>query len=172
MIKVHNFHESLKVGDKGELIIMNFLEESPNVNAVIDVSGIPDYQEVDVDAIVKMKTGKEFSIEIKTDTYTSGNIYYETISAIETGSQGCFLKTEADYIFYYFLNMEVLYILEVDRYQQWFNEREEAFKNMGYQKQVKNSRWDGSHYTSIGYAYPVSVLEADNPVWMRKVYLN
>lgn len=148
------------------------LEQSPNVNSIWDVSGIKKYQNVDVDAIVKMKNGSELKIEVKTDTYTSGNIYYETISALETGSQGCFLKTEADYIFYYYINQEVLYILEVDSYQKWFNEREDFFKEKGYQKQVKNSRWDGSEYTSIGYAYPVSILENDKPRWMRKVYLN
>lgn len=171
-MKIHDFKESLKVGERGEAVILDYLEKSPNIKKIIDVRDSKIYQEVDVDLIVKMNTGNELKIEVKTDTYTSGNIYYETVSAEETDSIGCFEKTQADYIFYFFMNLNTLYILEVDAYRNWFKEKQELFDILGYQKKPRNSRWNGSTYTSVGYAFPVQTLEEENPRWMRKVFLN
>lgn len=172
MMKIHDFKESLKVGERGEAVILDYLEKSPNIKKIIDVRDSKIYQEVDVDLIVKMNTGNELKIEVKTDTYTSGNIYYETVSSEETDSIGCFEKTQADYIFYFFMNLNTLYILEVDAYRNWFKEKQELFDILGYQKKPRNSRWNGSTYTSVGYAFPVQTLEEENPRWMRKVFLN
>ena len=111
-------------------------------------------------------------IEIKTDTYRSGNIYYETVSAEETGSIGGFEKTTADYMFYYFINLQTLYILDMKQYREWFKDHQEEFDAAGYQKKVKNARFNSSTYTSIGYAFPVSLLEQEKAAWLRKVYIN
>ena len=172
MQKVHHFRESLKVGERGEALIMDYLEKSPNVRKIIDVRDSKLHQEIDVDLLVKMNSGQELKIEVKTDTYTSGNIYYETMSALETGSIGCFEKTEADYMFYFFMNLKTLYILKMDEYRKWFNDKKELFDILGYQKRPKNSRYNGSTYTSVGYAFPVEILEEEDPRWMRKAYLN
>lgn len=172
MQKVHNFSESIKVGDRGEAHIIDYLEKSPAVKSILDVSGKKMYQEIEIDLILKMVDDSELKIEVKTDTYTSGNIYYETISAVETQSVGGFEKTQADYIFYYFINLNTLYILERKEYQKWFRSRQEEFKKLGYEKNVLNNRWNGTKYTSIGYAYPVSLLEEKPLRWMRKVFLN
>lgn len=170
--KIHNFKDSLKVGDYGENIIYNYLNQSPTVDTILDVSDIKMYQELEVDMITKMTDGQEYKIEIKTDTYQSGNIYYETVSAEEVGSIGGFEKTVCDYMFYYFINMSTLYILKMDEYRKWFRSKEESFIKKGYQKSPVNRRWNGSTYTSIGYAYPISLLEAEGASWCSKVHLD
>lgn len=171
MTKVHNFKDSLKVGEMGEEKILDYLQQSLTVDRIMDVRGDEHYRDVDVDLVVKMTSGEELKIEIKTDTYRSGNMYYETLSAEETGSLGGFEKTEADYMFYYFINLNTLYILDMNKYRQWFKQKQEMFDFLGYQKKVKNARWKTGTYTSVGYAFPVSTLENDHPKWMRKVYI-
>lgn len=170
--KVHVFKDSLKVGDFGEKIVYQYLKNSPAVESILDVSDSKMYQELEVDLITKMKNGDEHKIEIKTDTYTSGNIYYETVSAEEVGSVGGFEKTVCDFMFYYFVNMNTLYILNMDKYREWFRSKEEEFIEKGYQKSPVNRRWNGSTYTSIGYAFPISLLEEEGAAWCSKVYLN
>lgn len=172
MVKVHNFKDSLAIGEIGEEKILEYLQTSSSVKNIIDVRNVKMYQECDVDLLVHMQGEKELKIEIKTDTYRSGNIYYETVSAEETGSVGGFEKTKADYMFYYFINLQTLYILDMKKYRVWFKKHQTAFDAAGYQKKVKNSRYNGSTYTSIGYAFPVLLLEQDNLSWMRKVYIN
>lgn len=170
--KVHVFKDSIKVGDYGERIVQQYLKSSSAVSNIIDVSNSKMYQELGIDLIVKMKDGSELKVEVKTDTYKSGNIYYETISAKEVNSVGGFVKTECDYMLYYFLNMNTLYILEMDKYKEWFDSKEKEFIKKGYQKNPINRRWNGSTYTSVGYAYPVSILENEGNSFMSKVYLN
>lgn len=172
MAKVHNFKDSLVIGEIGEEKILNYLQRSESVKNIIDVRNVKMYQELDVDLLVGMQGGEELKIEIKTDTYRSGNIYYETVSAEETGSIGGFEKTTADYMFYYFINLQTLYILDMKQYRVWFKAHQEAFDTAGYQKKVKNARFNKTTYTSVGYAFPVSLLEEDNLKWMRKVYIN
>ena len=172
MQKIHNFSHSVKVGEKGERLILDYLEQSPTIQDIIDVRHSPMYQEKDIDFLIKMKTGREYSIEVKTDTYTSGNIYYETMSAEETGSTGCLDKTEADYLFYLFINLGTLYILDMNEYRQWFHMYKPMFDDAGYQKKPKNLRHNGTTYTSVGYAFPVTLLEDETLRWVRKVYIH
>lgn len=139
---------------------------------MIDVSNNAMYQDVDIDFIVKMKSGGEIKVEVKTDTYKSGNMYYETVSAEETGSVGGFEKTECDFMLYYFVNLGILYTLEMNPFREWFNEREEYFIEKGYQKSPINKRYNGSTYTSIGYAFPFRLLDEGNYYWCTKELLN
>lgn len=171
MQKIHNFAHSLKVGEKGEALILDYLEQSPAIHKILDVRDSKLYQEKDIDFILKIKNGQECKIEVKTDTYTSGNIYYETMSAEETGSTGCLDKTEADYLFYFFINLGTLYILDMNQYRDWFQIHKPMFDDAGYQKKPKNLRWNGSTYTSVGYAFPVTLLEDETLRWVRKVYM-
>ena len=88
-MRTHDFKKSIKVGEYGENLILDFLSNLDNVDFVEDVTGYPAYQNTDIDFLVHFKSGTVSSIEIKTDTYTSGNIFYETISNLEYGVAGC-----------------------------------------------------------------------------------
>ena len=59
-----------------------------------------------------MKNGNVITVEAKADKVISSNIFFETISNKEKNTLGCMLKTEADYIFYYFIAFKELYILK------------------------------------------------------------
>ena len=169
MAFVHNFRQSMEVGKRGEEHIIEYLNNSDNVKKIVDVRDIREYQKMDVDFLVTFADGVERKIEVKTDTYKSGNIYYEVISSEESDTLGCFEKTEADYLFYYFVNWGYLYILGMEEYRKWFQEKQELFNDAGYKKRVRNSEGKNKTYTSIGYAYPVSILEEENHDWLRKI---
>lgn len=169
MAFVHNFRQSMEVGKRGEEHIIEYLNNSDNVKKIVDVRDIREYQKMDVDFLVTFADGIERKIEVKTDTYKSGNIYYEVISSEESDTLGCFEKTEADYLFYYFVNWGYLYILGMGEYRKWFQEKQELFNDAGYKKRVRNSAGKNKTYTSIGYAYPVSILEEENHDWLRKI---
>lgn len=162
----------MEIGKRGEEHIIDYLKSSPRVTDLVDVRNDRAYQKIDVDFLMTLDDGKEYKVEVKTDTYKSGNIYYETISSKEAETTGCFEKTEADYLFYYFINWGFLYVFSMDEYRQWFSKMEEKFIKKGYQKKVKNRGYKDSTYTSIGYAYPVSILEDLAPSWMRKMTYN
>lgn len=172
MAIIHEFQKSLKVGERGEEHILEYLRRSDAVTNIIDVRGSKTYQEVDIDFLTTLRDGKEYGVEVKTDTYLSGNIYYETISSLESDSIGCFEKTKADFLFYYFLNAKQLYIFSMPEYRAWFQQKQPYFDYVGYQKRPINKGRGKSTYTSVGYAFPVSLLEDENPRWMRKVYVN
>lgn len=167
--KIHSFGQSMKVGKVGEKVISKYLMENKNIKELLDVRSDRAYQKIDVDYIAKMADGKEYQIEIKTDSYDSGNIYYETLSSEETGSAGCFEKTEADFLFYYFMQTDKLYIFSMNEYREWFNLMRLEFDQKGYKKAVRNRGYKDSTYTSIGYAYPLALLDNLKPRWMRKV---
>ena len=97
MAIIHEFHKSLKVGEEGEEHILEYLRRSDTVTNIIDVRDSAPYQKMDVDFLVTLTDGKEYKVEVKTDTYLSGNIYYETLSSLEHDSIGCFEKTKADF---------------------------------------------------------------------------
>ena len=102
---VHNFKKSINVGDYGEQIIKSYLEDNPNIVSIIDVSKVKEYQDKDIDFIVKLKNDEDISIELKTDTYDTGNIFYEAISNQEYNVLGCMIKSKAKCLFYYIFSL-------------------------------------------------------------------
>lgn len=164
---VYDFKKSLTVGNQGEEIIKNFLYSLNHVLDVKSVQDIKEYQEIDIDFLVTLKENKSYSIEVKTDTYTSGNLYYETISCIEKNTMGCFEKTKSDFIFYYFTNLDKLYILKTNLFRNWVRQEINHFnsnpeKSVLKQKEVFNKRYSKNKndiYTSQGYTIPLYYLE-------------
>ena len=155
-MKVHNFKESILVGNNGEEIVKSYISNLDNVESIEDVSEVKTYQNKDIDLIVKFVNGSTATVEIKTDTYTSGNIFFETVSNFEFNIPGCMYKTEADYLFYYFTKTKELYIISMKDYRAWF----ESNKGRFTEKKLKNvNRKNNGTYTSIGYTIPKIFLE-------------
>ena len=102
-MKTHDFQKSIEVGKYGETLIEKYLKNHTKVSSVINVSGQKEYQDIDIDYVVHFKNGKQHTIELKTDTYNSGNIFYETVSNKEYNVAGCMKKSKADFLFYYFI---------------------------------------------------------------------
>jgi hypothetical protein len=95
---------------------------------VVDVKNVEDdreYQTQDIDLLCTLEIGgnvKTISIEIKGDTkaHLTGNFFFETISNEALGTQGCFLKSEADLLFYYLIESDCLYIFPMNSIKSWF----------------------------------------------------
>ena len=154
-MKTHNFESSNTIGKRGERIIRAYLESKPNIRRYEDVSDSYTYRRKDVDGILHFLSGAKREIEIKTDTYTTGNIFYETESCIEYNTPGCMEKTQAEYLYYYLEAYNKLYVLQMDKYRKWFHLHKHMFK---YHK-FKNSKKSGDTHSG-GYAIPMAYLEA------------
>lgn len=151
--KVYEFNSSNKIGHQGEQFVKQWiLELHPNVAFITDVSDDKFYQKQDVDFVVNFTNGKQALIEIKTDTYKTGNMFFETISNEEYQTKGCLMKTNADFLFYYFSNYQngVLYIFKMKAFRKFVLDNLSHFR----QRRVTNTT-----HTSIGYIVPLSYIE-------------
>lgn len=155
---VHDFNKSINVGDNGEQIIKSYFENNPNIVDVIDVSKDKKYQDKDIDFIVKLKNGEDISIELKTDTYDTGNIFFEAISNKEYNVLGCMIKSKAKCLFYYFIETKELYIIDFKEYKKWVNKNNARFAK----KKIKNINRYGNDIThSIGLLIPKKIFEKE-----------
>lgn len=151
--KVYEFNSSNKIGHQGEQFVKQWiLDLHPNVASITDVSEDKFYQRQDIDFVVDFINGKQATVEIKTDTYKTGNMFFETISNEEYQTKGCLMKTNADFLFYYFSNYQngVLYIFKMKAFRKFVLDNLPHFR----QRRVTNTT-----HTSIGYIVPLSYIE-------------
>lgn len=142
----------------GEQIIKNYFKNNPNIIDVIDVSQDKQYQDKDIDFLVKLKSGEDISIELKTDTYDTGNIFYEAISNKEYNVLGCMIKSKAKCLFYYFIKTKELYIIDFNAYKKWVNANNGRFTK----KTIKNINRYGNDIThSVGLLIPKKIFERE-----------
>ena len=125
--------------------------------AVQNVENDPKYQRMDVD-LIWITHDARYQIEIKGDRWhRTGNFFFETVSNKERGTPGCFLYTEADYIFYYFITPRTLYILPMPKTREWFLANEDRFRI----KETTTPVGNGQRYTTVGRLVPIGeVLRA------------
>ena len=155
---IHNFNESINIGNYGEQIIKYYFENNPNIADVIDVSQDKRYQDKDIDFLVKLKSGENISIELKTDTYDTGNIFYESISNEEHNVLGCMIKSRAKCLFYYFIKTKELYIIDFKSYKEWVNKNSKRF----IKKRIKNiNRYSNGITHSVGFLIPKKIFEEE-----------
>ncbi|MGM0164872.1 hypothetical protein [Enterococcus sp. DIV1059_2] len=163
---IYEFKKSLEFGKKGEDFIWMYLQKQTNVCKLWDVRNNEFYQKIDIDFISESENGTKNYIEVKTDSYTSGNIYYEVLSS--ANSDGCMYKTKADTLYYYYPNMSKLYIFDLNKFRDFVESCLDWFDFKGYKKSVKNYSGNGmSTYESIGYAIPLSLFHMMEPKWME-----
>ena len=155
---IHDFNESIRIGNYGEKIIKSYLENNPRVINVTDVSNDKKYQDADIDFIVELEGWGYIPVELKTDRYDTGNIFYETMSNIEYKVPGCMIKSKAKCLFYYFIKTKELYIIDFKTYKEWVGKNSKRF----VEKQIKNinKRNDGITHSS-GLLIPKKTLEKE-----------
>ena len=157
--KVYNFKDSNNLGKIGESIVQNYILSTGK--EIIDVSGDKEYQDVDIDIIIITSKSQRFGVEIKTDYYDTGNIFFEIVSSINPFSSGCMFKTKSDFLYYFFIKTNELYILNTNKYREFVLNNMDRFKV----KKVKNK-----NYESLGLLIPKEFLE-NNFEYYRKVLL-
>lgn len=152
--EVYDFSGRDKLAKIGEAVVAKFLKTLKNTEEIENVRNNKEYQRKDIDIILTLKNGSKVKIEVKTDSYVSGNMFYETISNDVKNEIGCFEKTEADYIFYYFINPSYrkIYIFNTETLREWKEKHKEEYEL----KRVFNFK-----YNSWGYTFPLKVLEED-----------
>ena len=143
------FNSDIQIGNKGENIIYDYLMNHPSTDNVMDVSKSWWFQQFDIDFIQIDKNGSVNKIEVKTDRMAdkTGNMVYEIYSDRRTCSQGCFEKTQADYILYYLINTKVLYIFDTQELREWVHKH-------------KNELWQTCMGDfALGYIIPLNDLK-------------
>jgi hypothetical protein len=118
---------------------------------VADLQAERFWQRLDVDLSVE-----DFGlVEVKGDTYTTGNVFLEVEANAEAGRKGWALYTQADYVLYIYLNTGKALLLPTAALQEWIPRRATDFpRKVSYTH--KNA--SGFAYHSVGHTVPLDVL--------------
>ncbi len=131
---------------------------------VVDVKNVEDdkkYQVQDIDLLCTLEINRNISIEIKGDTkaHLTGNFFFETISNEALGTQGCFLKSEADLLFYYLIETDCLYIFPMKTIKSWFLKMHQNpdFEDIFRLKKTHTTNSAGNYqHTTVGRCVSIS----------------
>lgn len=165
--RVYNIKDCIEFGVRGERVIAKYLLARPYVSGIVDARYLTQMQRKDVDFVLILNDFSKHPIEVKTDSYSSGNIFVEEKSSITANTQGCILKTQAVLLFYLFINEKVVYIINVSRFRSWYKANSERFR---YIPAVRN-KVNGREYASCGRLVPRKVLERECGDFIRKRYI-
>ena len=151
-----HFEDCLKKGRDGELAVEDLLyshcyygEGFPCLDAEVlfDLSADADFQEKDIDFMVRTRNEHIFYIEVKTDflAHKTGNFVYELTTS---GNNGCFAKTKADYIIYHINETDENYIVDICKLRRYVSTSNLNLVPMGD--------------SATGYLIPIKTLEEEN----------
>ncbi|NIR51704.1 hypothetical protein GWO43_24320 [candidate division KSB1 bacterium] len=144
---------AVEISEPAALEIENWLRSLKNTVKVKNVERDPIFQKMDVDLIWTTKKDS-YKIEIKADQWhKTGNFFFETLSNEEKKTPGCFMYTEADLLFYYFVEMKRLYILPMPQTRKWFLSKKAKFKERATTTPV-----NGGYYTTVGKLVPIDLV--------------
>ena len=158
MVNSYTFKDKNKFSKKGIDIVCKYLSSLTKTIKVKNVEDDPAYQKNDIDLIwVYKKQDKELmiSIEVKADKYITGNFWLETISNESLGTPGCFVKSKARYLFYYFTKWDSMYIMHLKKSQSWFKDNMNRFKES--KTTTKDEKGQYRH-TTVGRLVPISIM--------------
>ncbi len=157
--------DGARIAERASTEIEAWLREWSGTVNVQNVEGDPEYQARDIDLLWSTFL-RDYTIEIKADRWhETGNFFFETTSNKEKGTPGCFLYTQADFLFYYFTTPRTLYILPMPRTRTWFTAHLDRFAERETTTPIGNE-----HYTTIGRLVPIeAVLNAVNGVKVKQL---
>lgn len=154
-----SFDKDIILGNVGEELTLKLLKQDKTITKIKDVRTERKFQKWDIDFII-YKNDRKIKLEVKTDrlAFETGNIIYEKYSNIKYNSIGCFEKTRANYILYYILYTNVLYIINVLEFNFWVNSHKP--------NKLEVIRMGDN---AIGYLFSLEELEEHS--FIEKVYL-
>lgn len=148
---------------KAAIDVEAFLRKHPATRKVVNVESDAAYQAKDIDLLWQFKSKdavKEVSIEIKGDRWhKTGNYFFETTSNEGKGTPGCFMYTEANYIYYYFVEERELHVLPMPATRNWFVQHLNDFKERKTSTPIRN----GNTYVTVGRLVPRKRVLAEVP---------
>lgn len=165
----HKMIDSLKTGIRGEKMftcLAHKLIKNGDIATAIDVTEREEYREYDIDFFINTREGYH-AVEIKTDSYSNtGNMFYEEYSCYERKTNGCFNKTRANVLLYYFCDTKCLYVFyDVNKFREWYHNRKEDFK----ERRIKNRLSRNKQFTSLGRLIPRKILEEEGKDFVKKI---
>lgn len=156
-----NFYDDNDFTQKGTNEILEYFSDRFDF---VDLQYEKEWQEKDVDFQFDSKKDIWDSrlVEIKCDSYVSGNIFIETVSNNNKGTLGCILKTESDYLFYYFTQWKRLYIFKTKALQKWTLENKDK-NRFRVSHPVTHDRYGNTMYYGTGMIVPLNTLIKELP---------
>jgi len=129
-LKSYSMRDASETARVGTAHVVGYLQTQLTTVSVENVEDDEIYRSKDIDLIWTRKHNgivKKLSVEVKVDTYfQTGNYFFETHSNVEKNTPGCFIYSEADYFFYYFLNIEI-HVIDLAPVRSWFLENLDDF---------------------------------------------
>jgi len=158
MVKSYTFEEKNDFSKKGISIVCAYLSLLKKTVSIKNVEDDQNYQKNDIDLVwVYKKDEKEImiSIEVKTDKYITGNFWLETFSNEELGTLGCFVKSKAKYLFYYFTMWDSMYVIPLGVAKEWFNANLTRFIESKTTTKDNNGNY---RHTTVGRLVPITIM--------------
>jgi len=153
MTRQYSMSNGQDVARQAAAEIEAWLKKYRGTVGVANVERDPDFQKADIDLIWVSKRGAE-TIEIKADRWqNTGNFFFETMSNKEKGTAGCFMYTEANVVFYYFVGPKLLYILPMPQTREWLEANIDRFE----EKETTTPAGE-SFYTTVGRVVPIDLV--------------
>lgn len=141
----YTMDEGLQVAKRASADIEIWLRGRPDTMSVRNVEDDPAFQSIDVDLIWTTQQGS-YQVEVKGDRWhKTGNFFFETHSNKEKGTPGCFMYTQADWLFYYFVMIRALYKLPMPTTRDWFVNNISRF-----QERSTTTSVGARYYTTVG----------------------
>lgn len=162
---ISTFKDSCKTGAQAVALVTSWLLSTPAVSSITNVENNRLFQNQDVDIITVSREGITHKLEVKGDSYDSGNLFFETISNTSKNTSGCFLYTEADWLCYVTLPTKTLYVIPVKKTRAWFLKNINSFKEVKTFTAVGNSK-----YQTVGRLVPIKELQKACP--LKEVHLS
>lgn len=160
IMQTYRMDETVSVADQAAAETTAYLQALTETDWVENVEGVIAYQAIDVDLLWRSKEGRTVLIEVKGDRYyQTGNYFFETISNKERGTPGCFLYTEAEYVFYYFVDVRELHVLPMPEVRDWFVKHLDQFS----EKETSTPTRRGEAYITVGRLVPRNVVKKQFP---------
>jgi hypothetical protein len=165
-LKQHPIRYTASVARRAADDVTDFLQSTwPGTVAVHNVEEDPAYQLYDIDLLWSFVDGegqlRVLPLEVKGDRYhTTGNFFFETVSNEGKGTEGCFLYTKAEWLFYYFVKIGHLYCLPMHGVRPWFEENLQRFKEQRTSTPIGDGR---QHYVTVGRLVPIEVVLQEVP---------
>ncbi len=129
-LKSYSMKDASATARVGTAHVVGYLQTQSSTVSVENVEDDENYRAKDIDLIWTRESNgvyKKVSVEVKVDTYfRTGNYFFETFSNVEKNTPGCFIYSEADYFFYYFLDIEI-HVIELSPARSWFLENLDEF---------------------------------------------
>jgi len=115
----------MEVAKIGANVVLGYLRSLPETIEAIDVRSCEEYQAIDIDILWKRRHNQAIetvTISVKTDTYHwTGNIILETWSVKEQNKVGWMYYSKADFLYYYYAQLDLLYIIPFAALKPWFD---------------------------------------------------